>query len=91
MITSLPSKTKWIYGGVVLAVTMIAAALIDVWLPAWMLVLLSSIGLALLYILARRRSRYDPLDPRFGSCIPPINTPRITDPNSPVRPDIGGH
>src|SRR4029078_2259349 len=25
-----------------------------------------------LYIVARQNSRYDPLDPRFGSCIPPI-------------------
>jgi len=57
--------------------------------PAWILVLAGSMGLAVLYIVARLRSRYDPLDPRFGSCIPPINMPRVTDSNS--RPEIGDH
>jgi hypothetical protein len=32
------------------------------------------VALALLYIIARLGSRFDPLDTRFGSCIPPINT-----------------
>jgi hypothetical protein len=91
MITSLPSKSGWICGGVILVAAVIAASLIGAWLPTWMLVLLCSIGLALLYIVARRRSRYDPLDLRFGSCIPPINMPRVTDHNSPVRPDVRDH
>jgi hypothetical protein len=38
--------------------------------------LLGSLALAVLYIVARLRSRFDPLDPRFGSCIPPIAKPR---------------
>lgn len=88
MIANLPSKTKWIVGVVILVTATATAALIGAWLPAWMLVLLGSMGLALLYIVARLRSRYDPLDPRFGSCIPPINMPRA-DSNSLARPDAG--
>ncbi|MHC6155394.1 hypothetical protein ACVSQB_26800 [Bradyrhizobium elkanii] len=38
--------------------------------PAWGLLLLGSFALAALYVVARMKSRYDPLDPRFGSCIP---------------------
>ena len=49
--------------------------------PIWVHVVLESPALALLYIVARLRSRYDPLDPRFGSCIPPIYKPR----NLPLR------
>jgi hypothetical protein len=48
-------------------------------LPAWLSVLLCSLALALLYIVARLNSRFDPLDPRFGSCIPPITRPRDSD------------
>lgn len=44
--------------------------------PAWGLLLLGSFALAALYIVARMRSRYDPLDPRFGSCIPPMSRPK---------------
>jgi hypothetical protein len=86
MIANLPSKTKWIFGVVALIIGVMTAVLIRP--PAWMLVLLCSIGLALLYIVARLRSRYDPLDPRFGSCVPPITRPRETDTNSPSS-DIG--
>ncbi|MCC8939820.1 hypothetical protein H8A99_25980 [Bradyrhizobium sp. Arg68] len=46
--------------------------------PAWILLLLGSFALAVLYIVARSRSRYDPLDPRFGSCIPPISRPKTS-------------
>jgi hypothetical protein len=42
------------------------------------LLLLGSFALAVLYIVARTRSRYDPLDPRFGSCIPPISKPKTS-------------
>jgi len=70
--------------------TAIAAAdFIGTSLPVWMLVLLGSMTLAWLYIVARLRSRYDPLDQRFGSCIPPVDIPRITDGNSLARPDAG--
>lgn len=42
---------------------------------AWIvLLLLGSLAMAALYTAARMNSRYDPLDPRFGSCIPPIST-----------------
>jgi len=90
LVARLPSKAKWIIGFVVLLSGTIVAVLIGAWPPAWMLVLLGSMALALLYIVARLRSRYDPLDPRFGSCIPAINVPRTTDGNSPspARPDI---
>ena len=44
--------------------------------PMWIMLLLGSIALAVLYIVARLRSRFDPLDPRFGSCIPPITKPK---------------
>jgi len=44
--------------------------------PAWILLLPGSSALAGLYIVARSRSRYDSLDPRFGSCIPPISRPK---------------
>jgi hypothetical protein len=91
MITNFPSKAKWIWGVVALIVGVMIAVLIGAWLPVWMLVLISSAALALLYIVARLRSRYDPLDPRFGSCIPPINMPKLTDSSSPARPDIGDH
>jgi hypothetical protein len=89
LIASLPSKTKWIFGVVALIIGVATAVLAG--FPSWMLVLLSSIGLALLYIVARLRSLYDPLDPRFGSCIPPINMPRAVDSNSssPARSDVG--
>ncbi|QIG91012.1 MULTISPECIES: hypothetical protein [unclassified Bradyrhizobium] len=46
--------------------------------PAWIVLLLGSFALAVLYIVARTRSRYDPLDPRFGSCIPPISRPKTS-------------
>jgi len=39
-----------------------------------MTLLFGSLALAALYIFARLNSRFDPLDPRFGSCIPPINS-----------------
>ena len=55
-----------------LAISVIAA----IHLPTWATLLLGSLTLALLYISARLGSRYDPLDPRFGSCIPPIQTYR---------------
>jgi hypothetical protein len=86
-ISSLSSKAKWTSGVVALITGMTAAVLIGAWPPVWMLVLLGSIALALLYVVARLRSRYDPLDPRFGSCIPPINVPRATDRTSPAGPD----
>ena len=44
--------------------------------PMWIMLLLGSMALAALYIVARLRSRFDPLDPRFGSCIPPITKRR---------------
>ena len=44
--------------------------------PVWMLLLLGSFALAALYIVVRTKSRYDPLDPRFGSCIPPMSRPK---------------
>jgi 4-hydroxybenzoate polyprenyltransferase len=64
---------RLVLGVAVLLVIGVAAATV---LPTWMLLLLGSLVLAVLYIVARLRSRFDPLDPRFGSCIPPITKPR---------------
>lgn len=58
-----------------LAISMTAA----IHLPTWAALLLGSLTLALLYIFARLGSRYDPLDPRVGSCIPPIQSYRTDD------------
>ena len=66
-------SSRLILGIAVLLVVGVAAATV---LPTWMLLLLGSLVLAVLYIVARLRSRFDPLDPRFGSCIPPITKPR---------------
>ena len=55
----------------------VVIALIAIQPPAWVALLLGSMALAGLYIYARMNSRYDPLDPRFGSCIPPL--PRSKD------------
>ncbi|MEA2792659.1 MAG: hypothetical protein QOI87_39 [Bradyrhizobium sp.] len=66
-------RLRLILGVAVLLVIGVAAATV---LPTWMLLLLGSLVLAVLYIVARLRSRFDPLDPRFGSCIPPITKPR---------------
>jgi hypothetical protein len=66
-------SSKLILGVAVLLVVGVTAA---VQLPTWIMLLLGSLALAVLYIFARLRSRFDPLDPRFGSCIPPITKPR---------------
>jgi 4-hydroxybenzoate polyprenyltransferase len=58
------------------AVLLVIGVTAAVQLPAWIMLLLGSLALAVLYIVARLRSRFDPLDPRFGSCIPPITKPR---------------
>lgn len=55
----------------------VVIALIAIQPPSWVVLLLGSMALAGLYIYARMNSRYDPLDPRFGSCIPPL--PRSKD------------
>jgi 1,4-dihydroxy-2-naphthoate octaprenyltransferase len=55
----------------------VLVALIAIQPPAWIVLLLGSMALAGLYIYARMNSRYDSLDPRFGSCIPPL--PRSKD------------
>jgi len=62
---------KLVLGLVVLLVIGVTTAIL-VQPPAWIVLLLGSAVLAAIYIIARRSSRYDPLDPRFGSCIPPI-------------------
>jgi hypothetical protein len=65
LVSSLSSKAKRILGFVAMTTGMTAAVLIGAWPPVWVLVLLGSIALALLYIAVRSRSRYDPLDPRW--------------------------
>lgn len=69
-------NSRLMWGVVVLSVIGVTAVLIAVQPPAWIVVLLGSVALAALYLVARQNSRYDPLDPRFGSCIPPISKPR---------------
>jgi hypothetical protein len=66
-------SSKLILGVAVLLVIGVTAAVQP---PMWIVLLLGSMALAVLYIVARLRSRFDPLDPRFGSCIPPITKPR---------------
>ena len=61
---------------VLLAIGVTAATVLAVQPSAWIMLLLGSMALALLYIVARLRSRFDPSDPRFGGCIPPITKPR---------------
>ena len=68
--------SRLISGVAVLLIIYVTAA---AFLPAWLSVLLCSLALALLYIVIRLNSRFDPLDPRFGSCIPPITRPRESD------------
>ncbi len=63
---------KWVLvAGVVLVAAIAAAVMVFGAPPAWLVLLLGTIALASLYTVARLNSRYDPLDPRFGSCIPP--------------------
>jgi hypothetical protein len=66
------ATTKWILGAVIIAAAL--ATMVFGQAPIWLWILLGALMLSLLYIFARLNSRYDPLDPRFGSCIPPINT-----------------
>jgi hypothetical protein len=66
-------SSRLILGVVVLLVVGVTAANV---LPTWIMLLLGSLAFAALYIVARLRSRFDPLDPRFGSCIPPVTRPR---------------
>jgi hypothetical protein len=61
---------------VLLVVGVTTATVLAVQPPAWIMILLGSMALAALYIVARLRSRFDPMDPRFGSCIRPITKPR---------------
>jgi hypothetical protein len=58
------------------AVLLVIGVTAAVQLPTWIVLPLGALALASLYIVARLRSRFDPLDPRFGSCIPPITKPR---------------
>jgi len=62
--------------GVLLVIGVTAILLSAVQPPTWTMLLLGSMALAALCIFVRLRSRYDPLGPRFGSCIPPITKPR---------------
>jgi uncharacterized membrane protein len=64
-----------ILGIVVLLVVSLTVAAVLIQPPAWLVLLLGSMALAALYTVARMNSRFDPLDQRFGSCIPPINWP----------------
>jgi hypothetical protein len=59
-----------------LVVGVTAATILAVQPPAWIMLLLGSMVLALLYIVARLRLHFDPSHPRFGGCIPPITKPR---------------
>ncbi|MCP3405090.1 hypothetical protein [Bradyrhizobium sp. CCGB01] len=70
--------SKLFSGTVALLLVVATVLLIAIQPPAWIVLLLGSFALAVLYIVVRTRSRYDPLDPRFGSCIPPISKPRAS-------------
>ena len=62
---------KLVFGLVMLLVIGTTAAIL-IQPPAWIVLVVGSAALAAIYIVARGSSRFDPLDPRFGSCIPPI-------------------
>lgn len=65
-------QLKWTMAGGVLLVAGAAVAVLALGAPpGWLILLFSTIAMAWLYIVVRLNSRYDPLDPRFGSCIPP--------------------
>ena len=68
-------NSRRILGVVVLLVVGATVAAVLIQPPAWLVLLLGSMALAVLYTVARMNSRFDPLDQRFGSCIPPINWP----------------
>jgi hypothetical protein len=59
----------------VLLVIVLTAAAVLLQPPGWLVLLLGSMALALLYIVARLNSRFGPADPRFGGCIPPFTKP----------------
>jgi hypothetical protein len=69
-------NSKRIWGIALLLVIGGAAAIVLLQPPGWLLLLLGTVALAALYIVARLNSRFDPMDPRFGSCIPPMTRPR---------------
>jgi hypothetical protein len=70
-------RSRLVIGAAALLVIGVTAILLGaVQPPAWIMLLLGSMALAALYIFVRLNSRYDPLDPRFGSCIPPMTRPR---------------
>ena len=68
-------SSRRILGGAMLLLVGLIAAAVLLQPPAWLVLLFGSVALALLYTVARMNSRFDPLDQRFGSCIPPINWP----------------
>jgi 1,4-dihydroxy-2-naphthoate octaprenyltransferase len=68
-------SSRLMLGGALLLVVGLTVAAVLLRPPAWLVLLLGSMALALLYTVARMNSRFDPLDQRFGSCIPPINWP----------------
>lgn len=74
-----PVMASKLFSGTV-ALLLVAATVLVIAIqpPAWIVLLLGSFALAVLYIVVRTRSRYDPLDPRFGSCIPPISKPKTS-------------
>lgn len=73
-------RWRWLlFAGALAAMCMVAAVMILGAPPAWLSLLLGTIALAVVYIVARAHSRYDPLDPRFGSCIPPPPRPPRAD------------
>jgi hypothetical protein len=66
-------RWRWLLAAGALAVICVVVAVVVFGPPpAWLSLLLGTIALAVLYTVARMNSRYDPLDPRFGSCIPPL-------------------
>jgi hypothetical protein len=59
-------RSSWLLASTFLVVA-VFTVLFAFQAPVWANLVLESPALALLYIIARLRSRYDPLDPRFGS------------------------
>lgn len=65
-------RLNWLLASVVIIFTLLLVFRAAIWAH----LVFDSAALAVFYIVARLHSGFDPLDPRFGSCIPPISKPR---------------
>jgi hypothetical protein len=62
-------NSRLVFGLVVLLIAGVAAAIQS---PAWIVLLIGSALMAAIFVVARRKTDYEALDPTFRSHIPPI-------------------